>query len=82
MRPIHEGEIRFVGDEVQYHGAARRLLERIARKFSRLEGRTVTARQVAERLTASMQKGINMHADLVRVLDRMRQILERFRDKP
>jgi hypothetical protein len=65
MRPIHEGEIRFVGEEVQFHGAARRLLERIARK-SRLKGHAVSPQQVAEGIVATIQ------ADLLRAMEKRR----------
>jgi hypothetical protein len=80
LRPIHEGEIRFVGDEIQFHGAARRLLERLARQFSRREGHTVSADQVAAGLIAGFQKPIGLHADLVRALDKMLWILKKIKE--
>lgn len=81
MRPIRKNEIRFEGDKVQFHGAAQRLLKRLARQFSRREGHTVTPDQVAERLVAGVQKAVGLHADLARMLDKMRKTLQQFRGK-
>jgi hypothetical protein len=80
MRAIREGEIRFVGEKLQFHGAARRSLERRARQLSLREGHTISASQVAEWLVAGVQKTIGLHADLVRVVDKMRRILEKIRE--
>ena len=79
VRPIQQGEIRFVGDEIQFHGAARRWLKRLARQSSR-QGHTVSASQVAEGLVAGVQKGICMHADLVHAVHRVRRILKKIKE--
>lgn len=81
MRPIRKTEIRLEGDEIQFHGAALRLLKRLARLASRREGHTVSPNQVAEGLVAGIQKPIGLHADLVRALDKIRQILEKLRQR-
>ena len=80
MRTIRAGEIRFVGDEVQFHGAARRLLQRLARQFSRREGHIVSADQVAAGLIAGFQKPIGLHAYLVRALDKMLWSLKKIKE--
>jgi hypothetical protein len=75
LRLIHDGEIRFVGEEVLFHGAAFRLVKRIAREHK------VSMRQVAEGLVSGMQQGIDVTADLMRALDKLRRLLNKDRGK-
>ena len=79
MRPIHEGEIRFVGEQIQFHGAAQHRLEDLAQQLSQQEGHTISPKQAAKRLIAGMQQAIDIHADMVRALDKMRRILKKLK---
>lgn len=76
MRTIHEGDIRFVGEDLQLHGAARRMIERLARQ-SRKRGHAVSEDQVARGLVLGMQQGVKVQANIVRAVDSLRRLVEK-----
>lgn len=80
MRPIRDGEIQFVGDEVRFRGAALRMLERLARKSARNGGHKVSPRQVAEGLVRGMQQGAEIHAELVRATDQVQRVVKKLKE--